>query len=141
MFDLIPFEHRTGNMFDYFDRMMNDNFFGGMEKELAPCRTDILDKGDKYVLKADMPGFHKEDIKIDIAGDQLTITAEHKEETKDDRKDYVRRERRYGALTRSFDIEGIDAGSISASYDNGVLQLELPKMVETQPAARTVEIK
>lgn len=141
MFDLIPFEHRTGNMFDYFDRMMDDSFFGGMEKELAPCRTDILDKGDKYVLKADMPGFNKEDIKIDIAGDQLTITAERKEETKDDRKDYIRRERRYGALTRSFDIEGIDTGSISASYDNGVLQLELPKMVETKPAARTVEIK
>lgn len=141
MFDLIPFERRTGNMFDYLDRMMNDSFFGGMDRELSPCRTDILDKGDKYVLKADMPGFNKEDIKIDIAGNQLTITAEHKEETKDEQKNYIRRERRYGALTRSFDIEGINADGIGASYENGVLQLELPKMVETKPAARSVEIK
>ena len=141
MFDLIPFERRTNSLFDSFDRMMNDSFFGGMEKEFAPCRTDILDKGDKYVLKADMPGFNKEDIKIDIQGDQLTITAEHKEETKEDRKDYIRRERKYGALTRSFDIEGINADGISASYNNGVLQLDLPKLVETKPDSHTVEIK
>lgn len=141
MFDLIPFERRNGGMFDYFDRMMNDSFFGGFEKELAPCRTDILDKGDKFVLKADMPGFNKEDIKIDIEGNQLTISAEHKEETKEDRKDFIRKERRYGALSRSFDIEGIDANGISASYESGVLQLELPKLVETKPDSRSIEVK
>lgn len=141
MFDLIPFERRNGGMFDYFDRMMNDSFFGGFEKELTPCRTDILDKGDKFVLKADMPGFNKEDIKIDIEGNQLTISAEHKEETKEDRKDFIRKERRYGALSRSFDIEGIDANGISASYESGVLQLELPKLVETKPDSRSIEVK
>lgn len=140
MFDLIPFERRTGSMFDAMDRMMNDSFFGGLGNEMVPCRTDILDKGSKYVLKADMPGFNKEDIKINIEGDQLTITAEHNEEVKDDRKDYIRRERRYGTLSRSFDIEGINADGITAAYENGVLQLDLPKMVETKPNARSVEI-
>ena len=141
MFDLIPFEHRTNSLFNSFDRWMGDGFFGDMEREMAACRTDILDKGDKFVLKADLPGFRKEDINIDIEGDRLTLTAEHKEEVNEDKKDYVRRERRYGGLSRSFDIEGIDAGKISASYNNGVLQLELPKLVEAKPETRKIEVK
>lgn len=140
MFDLIPFEHRNGSIFDTFDRMMNDSFFGGLGNEYAPCRTDIIDKGDKYQLKADMPGFNKEDINIDVQGDQLTISAEHKEEANEDKKGFVRRERRYGALSRSFDIEGIDADRITASYKNGVLQLDLPKVEKSQPQGRKVQI-
>lgn len=141
MFDLIPLEHRNIGLFDTFDRMMDDNFFGEPGNEFVPCRTDILDKGDRYLLKADMPGFKKEDIKIDIQGEQLTITAEHQEETKEDRKDFIRRERKYGSLSRSFDIEGINANGISASYNNGVLELELPKMVEAKPDTQRIEIK
>lgn len=141
MFDLIPFEHRNGNLFNYFDRMMGDSFFSDFEKEIAPCRTDILDQGDKFVLKADLPGFQKEEININIEGDRLTLNAEHKEEINDDKKDYIRRERRYGSMSRSFDIEGIDAERISASYQDGVLELTLPKLVETKPAARQIEIR
>lgn len=141
MFDLIPFERRSNNLFDTFDRMMDNSFFSGTDKDFAPCRTDIIDKGDKYLLKADMPGFNKDEIDIDIDGDQLTISAEHKEESKDEKKNYVRCERRYGALSRSFDIEGIDAGKISAQYSNGVLELSLPKVVETKPESKKIEIK
>lgn len=143
MFDLIPFERRTGSLFDAFDRMMDESFFGGMEKQFAPCRTDILDQGDKYLLKADMPGFRKEDIKINIQGDALCISAERNEEKgdKDQKGNYVRRERRYDALSRSFSLDGIDASRINASYDNGVLQVELPKIVEAKPETKTIEIK
>lgn len=141
MFDLIPFERRNNGLFDYFDRMMNDNFFNEFEKGIAPCRTDILDQGDKFVLKADMPGYKKEDIKIGIEGDRLTISAEHNEETSSDQNNYIRRERRYGAVSRSFDIEGIDAGGITAAYDGGVLSMTLPKLAATKPTARQVEIQ
>ena len=141
MFDLIPFEHRNGGLFDSFDRWMDDSFFSGLDKDFAPCRTDIIDQGDKYLLRADMPGFKKEDININIQGDQLTVSAEHKEETKNDGKNYIRMERRYGALSRSFDIEGIDSGKISASYNNGVLELQLPKVVDTKPEAKKIEIQ
>ena len=58
----------------------------------------------------------------------------------DKKQNYVRRERRYGSLSRSFDISGIEADKITASYENGVLTLELPKKAESQPAARQVEI-
>ena len=141
MFDLIPFEHRTNDIFDSFDRMMNDSFFGGWDRELAPCRTDILDKGDRFVLKADMPGFQKEDINIDIEGGRLTLTAKHKEDVDEEKKNYIRKERRYGALSRSFDLQGIDAAKISASYHDGVLELELPKLVEAKPETRKIEVK
>jgi HSP20 family protein len=141
MFELIPFGHKANGLFDYFDQMVNDSFFGDTDQAFVPARTDILDKGDKYVLKADIPGFNKEDISIDIEGNRLTLTAEHKEEVKEDKNNYIRRERRYGAFARSFDIQGIDASQISASYQSGVLELDLPKVVETKPASHKIDIK
>lgn len=140
MFDLVPFDSRSGSIFDAFDRMMNSGFFGGLDADCAPCRTDILDGGDKFVLKADMPGFRKEDIKIGVDGDVLTVSAEHREESGGG-KNFVRRERRFGALSRSFDIQGIDAGKISANYQDGVLTLDLPKIVETKPGSRKIEVQ
>lgn len=142
MFDLIPFERRSGSLFDAFDHMMDENFFG-MEKQFAPCRTDIIDQGNKYLLKADMPGFQKEDIKINVQGNELCISAERKErnDDKDQKGNYIRRERRYDSLSRSFGLDGIDAGKITASYANGVLQVELPKVVEVKPEAKAIEIK
>lgn len=142
MFDLIPFERRNGSLFDAFDRMLDDSFFGGLDNQFAPCRTDIIDQGDKYLMKADMPGFNKEDIKINIQGDQLTISAERKEETSDSsNKNYIRKERKYGALSRSFGLEGIDTSRIAAFYNDGVLELELPKAAEAKPVVQTVEVK
>ncbi len=142
MFDMIPFARSSGSLFDTFDRMMDESFFGA-DKQFAPCRTDIIDQGDKYLLKADMPGFCKEDIKINVQGDELCISAERKEnkDDKDQKGNYIRRERRYDALSRSFGLDGIDAGKISASYENGVLQVELPKITEVKPEAKTIEIK
>lgn len=143
MFDLIPFERRNDNLFDAFDRMVNDSFFGGMDRQFAPCRTDIIDQGDKYLLKADLPGFQKEDIKISVQGDELNISAERKEskDDKDKQGNYIRRERRYDSYSRSFALDGIDAGKISASYNDGVLNLQLPKIPEVKPETTTIEIK
>ncbi len=139
MFDLVPFERSRG-LFDYFDKMSQD-FFGDMENASFSFRTDILDKGDKYVLKADMPGFDKQDIHLDIKGNYLTLSAQHNEEVNDNSKDFVRRERRYGSVSRSFDITNIDADKISANYDNGVLELQLPKRETTAPSSRKIEIQ
>ncbi len=143
MFDLIPFERRNDNLFDAFDRMVNESFFGGMDRQFAPCRTDIIDQGDQYLLKADLPGFKKEDIKINVQGDELNISAERKEskDDKDKQGNYIRRERRYDSYSRSFALDGIDASKISASYNDGVLDLQLPKIPEAKPETTTIEIK
>lgn len=138
MMYMTPFDRRNSSLFDAFDKMMNDTFSGGMDGQCAPCRTDILDGGDKFVLKADMPGFQKENIKVSVKDGALTISAERKEP---ENVKYVSRERRYNSLSRSFDLEGIDTGRITASYLNGVLELELPKVAQAKPDLQQIEIK
>lgn len=109
---------------------------------LASFRTDIEDAGDKLVLSADLPGFQKEDIHVDIDSDRLTINAERHSnyEKKDNRGNYLRCERSYGSYSRTFSLDGIDADNISASYENGVLKLDLPKQQATKPDCRRLEI-
>lgn len=140
MFEMMPLTRAMMSPFYDIDKMTR-NFFG--EAPLRAFRTDIQDNGDSYQLDAELPGFDKSDIAIDVDGDQLTIQAQHKTENdqKDDQGNYLRRERYYGSYTRSFDISQIDAENISAAYENGVLKLTLPKKTVTQPAARRLEIQ
>lgn len=140
MFDLMPFGHRENNLFNYFDNM-EKNFFGDMAQSFSTFRTDVIDEGDKYVLKAELPGFQKEDIKIDIEGNYLTISAQHSDETEEKKNNYVRRERRYGSFARSFDISDIKSNDITADYTSGILSLNLPKVEGTVPESRRIEIR
>ena len=140
MFDLMPFGRRENNLFNYFDNM-EKNFFGDMAQSFSTFRTDVIDEGDKYVLKAELPGFQKEDIKIDIEGSYLTISAQHSDETEEKKDNFVRRERRYGSFARSFDISDIKSNEITADYTSGILSLNLPKVEETVPESRRIEIR
>lgn len=109
----------------------------------ASFRTDIEDDGDKLILSADLPGFKKEDIHIDIESDRLVINAERHSnyEKKDGKGNYLRCERSYGSYSRSFSLEGIDAENISAAYEDGVLKLALPKQQAAKPETRRLEIQ
>jgi HSP20 family protein len=141
MFGMLPFERNDDNLFDTFDNFTR-NFFRSNNTNLPAFRTDIREVGDKFVLEAELPGFNKEDIKLDVKDGILTITAEHNEnkDEKDDKGAYIRRERRYGSFTRSFDITGIDENGITAAYNNGVLELSLPKAVPVVPESRRIAI-
>lgn len=139
MFDLLPFG-RQGNVSNYFDDF-EKNFFGDFSPKMASLKTDIIDKDNAYVIEADVPGFKKEDISIDIDGQYLTIKAEKKEEKEKKEDNYICRERRCGSYTRSFDISNVKADEIAAEFDNGVLKLTLPKLEEEAPKTRRIEIK
>lgn len=116
-------------------------FLGPMNGAWASVfNTDILDKGDHYLLEAELPGFDKKDIDIDIEGDQLVIKASHEQKSDEEGKNYVHRERRYGSFTRRFDINGIETEKISAAYENGVLRLTLPKIEEKKPEAKKISV-
>lgn len=117
------------------------SFFG--TQDLAEFKTDVTDEGDHYLLEADLPGFDKKDIQLDINGDTLTVRAERhsKIEEKDKRDKIIRVERSYGSYSRQFDISGVDADNIKAKYDNGVLKLTLPKKEKTLPEGRRLEIE
>lgn len=138
MFGMLPFDRRDDNLFDAFDK-----FFGKSGASLPDFRTDIREDGDKYILDAELPGFAKEDIDLDVKDGVLTISAKHEQssEEKDNAGNYLRRERRFGSFSRSFDITGIDETGIRAAYDNGVLTLILPKVQPVLPASRKIAIQ
>ncbi len=136
MYGLTPFERRGTDLFDVF-RGFDRDFFG----ELPSVKTDIRDAGDKYLLEAEMPGFDKSDIKLDITGNTLTISAEKSSETNENKDGYIRRERSHGSYRRSYDLTGVEIENIQAEYKNGVLCLELPKKQVKAPESRRLEIK
>ena len=141
MYGLTPFEKSGFDIFNAFNDF-EKNFFGG-SMPVNTCKTDIRDEGEKYVMEAELPGFTKEDIKLDINSSYLVLTAEHKNEKneKDDKGKYIRRERSYGSYTRSFDISGVDTENISAEYKDGILKIDLPKKASEEPPVKRLEIK
>ena len=141
MYGLTPFGGTGFGLWDAFNDFDKDFF--GSKMPLNNCRTDIRDDGDKYVMESELPGFDKEDIKLDINGSQLTIAAEHtsKNDEKDDKGNYIRRERIFGSYKRSFNIGDVNTDAVSAEYKNGILTIELPKKAPEAPVAKRLEIK
>lgn len=139
MFELIPFDRHIRNVaaFDPFHEM--DNFF--TSGAVSPFSTDIKDTGDAFLLEAELPGFKKEDIKLDVENDVLTISAERTAEKKEDKHSFIKRERFYGSFSRSFDVSGVNVDGITAAYTDGVLTLTMPKKQELIPASRRLEIQ
>ena len=131
---------RRYNPFRDFEDI-NRAFFG--DNSLAEFKTDIRDVGNGYELEADLPGFKKEDIKLSLNGETLTIKAErHSDfEDQDKKSGYLRCERSYGSYSRSFDVTGVDVSQITASYTDGVLRVHLPKQAPKQPDDRTIVIE
>ena len=78
MFGMIPFDRSDNNIFDLFDNF-EKQFFNNTNASLPAFRTDIRDQGDKFLLEAELPGFNKEDISLDLKECILTIKAEHKD--------------------------------------------------------------
>ncbi len=116
-------------------------FFGG--RDFSAFRTDVTDEGTHYLLEADLPGFDKKNIKLDVNGDVLTVRAERhaKSEEKDSKDKVVRMERSYGSYCRSFDVSGVNIDGIKAKYENGVLTMRLPKKEDHKPEPRILGIE
>ena len=136
-----PYE---SNRYDPF-AMLNawEKALWGDKSSAVSIRTDVRETDDSYILEAELPGFKKEDISVDISGDVLTVSAEHKEdkEEKDSKGRVIHSERSYGSYRRSYDLSDVEADRIDAEYTDGILKLTLPKKVEAVPASRRLEIK
>ena len=94
-------------------------------------RVDVKEEGNRYLVEADLPGLKKDDIKIEIDGAVVSISAEYKAESpQKDGERLVYSERRTGAVARSFELPAeIDRDAASAKYEDGVLKLTLPKKI------------
>ncbi|MEM4155944.1 MAG: Hsp20/alpha crystallin family protein, partial [Archaeoglobaceae archaeon] len=90
--------------------------------------VDLVDEGDKLRILADLPGFEKDEIEVSFEGSNLVIKAESKREEEETKKDFIRRERRFGRVYRKIALpEGINTDQAKASYKNGVLEITIPK--------------
>jgi HSP20 family protein len=89
---------------------------------------DLVETDDDFVLRADLPGLSVDDVKVELHGNTLTVAGERKSEHDGDGAGYHRLERGWGSFARSLTVpEGIDAESITARFDRGILELHIPK--------------
>lgn len=120
------------------DYPANDSFF---TRDWNPA-VDIVENNDAYVLHAELPGMNKNDVKITLENNILTIRGEKKNETEEKENGYHRLERSYGSFERSFTIPGmIKQEDIDAKYNNGILSLTLPKAEEAKPKFIDVKVQ
>ena len=145
MFGIVPFRNnkiqQRGNFFDVenlFNDFFNENSLGF--SGINSMKADIRENDKEYIIEAEIPGAKKEEIKLDLRDDRLTISVERSEETKEERDNYIRRERRFGATSRSFLVENVKQEDVSAKYENGVLSIILPKSEEKKTNNR-IEIQ
>lgn len=105
--------------------------------------VDLVKRDDHLVLRADLPGIKPDEVKIEVEGDVLTVSGEHREEKKEEKEHYVRRERRFGSFSRSMILpRGVQADDIEAKCEDGVLEVTIPapkgeekQKVEVKPKA------
>ena len=149
---LMPMLWSNNNLFDEMDDFFNDTFFGPnckngnrLENMASVMKTDVIEKDNSYQLEAELPGFNKEDINIDLKDDVLTISASHNEnkDEKDENGKYIRRERRSSSYQRSFRTPGLKPEDIIAQYKNGVLTVSIPKKeaIPEKEEAVKIEVK
>ena len=132
MFGLVPFKFNNGenNKGLTLNDMFNDFFNDDMLSEFnsgGSFKTDIKETPEEYIVHAELPGVKKEDINIDYTNNYLTISARRNNEYEEKKENYIKRERSYGSISRGFYINNVDKSLIKAKFDNGVLNIELPK--------------
>ena len=112
-----------------------------MGEFFAP-KVDIKEVDDHYEISAELPGIPRENIQVHVKDGILTLEAEHSEEEKEEKEGRViRQERRYGKFMRSFNLGGeVQEEDIKASFKDGILTLEAPKVKEKVPERRRIEI-
>ena len=111
------------------DDFFRDDFFDRKDRTYNLMKTDIREDDNSYLLEVDLPGYSKDDIKIDITDGYLTINAKVEKENNDEKKNYVRRERFTGEVSRSFYVgDDIKEDEVKANFKNGILTLEVPKL-------------
>ena len=130
---------------DIFKGWLPKSFEEWFEKDwvarIGSMRADLKETDTAYIVEAELPGFKKEDISIEYKNKQLVIEAKKEEETKEEKENYIRRERYYDEASRSFMVEGIKADEINAEFKDGVLKVTMPKVEPTtEEKTKKIEI-
>jgi HSP20 family protein len=137
------------SMHNRINRLFEDAFSRGWDREgedtgaLAAWHptTDIYETKDDYVFKIEIPGLSKDDVKIEIKDNTLSIKGERKEEKEVKREDYHRVERCSGTFSRSFALpQNVDSTKTNATMKNGILELRVAKAEEAKPKSIPISL-
>jgi HSP20 family protein len=106
---------------------------GGAARRWMPA-MDLLETDEDFVLRADLPGMTESDVNIELEDNVLTVSGERKAEREDKREGFYRMERAFGSFSRSLTLpKGVDPEAVSASFDQGVLEVRIPKPEQRKP--------
>jgi HSP20 family protein len=136
-FNLAP----VPSFFSVFERpLLRDLFEGDTQVATYAPRVDVVENKENFVVRAELPGLKKEDVKLQLENNVLTLSGEKRSEEKRDEDNFHLRETRYGKFERSFRLtDNIDRSNITADYKDGVLTISLPKTKESQ--SKLIDVK
>jgi HSP20 family protein len=124
------------------NRLFENPAAGESAPQLWAPAVDVSETQHEIVLQAELPGMKKEDIDIQLTGDTLTLRGERKQESSERGEHFHRIERQYGGWQRTFQIEvPLDPQKVTASYEEGVLTVHLPKQESVKPRQIPIEVK
>ena len=130
---------------DFFNKPLLDLFDGGFpSRKMNVPAVNITERKEDYLVSLAAPGFRKEDFKIDVEGNMLTISSEKEEENEEKDEKYTRQEYSYSSFERSFALpDEVNKDKIDAHYEDGILKLILPKKEEAKKMAvsRQISVK
>ncbi len=150
MFNLVPFARRgsgiqrrreLSDIESMFENFLNDRFFPTLYESSDQIKVDIKEKEKEYVVEAEIPGFKKEDVTIELDEDRLTIAAQKSEQRDEEKENYIRKERSYSSMSRSFSISNVSSENIKAKFENGILTIILPKKEQTSISSKKIQIE
>lgn len=125
---MLPRRYYLSSLFDSF---MEDS-------RVMDMKCDVYEKDGTYHIEADVPGFDKKDIQVEYNNGYLKITASKTEESSDEGKNYIKKERSYGQIERQLYIGDIDNSKINAEFKDGTLKIQVPK---AESSKKMIEIK
>lgn len=124
-------------------RQFFDDTFDQVLGEAGNFKTDIIEDDKEYTVQAELPGMDKENIELDYHDNVLSISAKQESETNEEDKErnYIRRERSSRSFSRQFLISDVDEDNISARFNNGILEVKLPKKESDKPENKRIDIQ
>ena len=133
--DLMNIHEETGKMLDSFFERRGDS----SEADWAPA-MDVSELDGEVVVKAEIPGMNKEDIRVSVKDDLLTISGEKKREEREEGENWHRVERIYGSFKRVLALPSVDNEKVEATYKDGVLEIRLPKQESAKPKEIPIKV-
>jgi HSP20 family protein len=140
--ELSSIQNEMNRLFNtFFDTPTTRNGGNGIAQRRWIPAMDLVETPEDFVLRADLPGLSENEVHIEVENDTLTVSGERKAEHEERKEGYYRVERSYGSFSRSLTLpEGVDADAVKASFENGVLEVRIPKPETRKPRKVAISV-